>query len=115
MISINGLSLPSPHAMTVQVEQKGGASQYNALGQLVQEGVRDKRTVEITWRRMAGDQLLRLSQVLEAGGFFTLVYPDPLSSRREMICCVKRQSARVWQYRQDMPEWADVQLTLEEQ
>ena len=115
MISINGLSLPSPHALTVQIVPKGGTSQYNALGQLVQEGVREKRMVEITWHRMEGDQLQALSQVLSAGGFFTLVYPDPLSSRREMICCIKRQTARVWQYQQDAPKWADVQLTLEEQ
>ena len=115
MISINGLSMPSPHALTVPIAKKGGISQYNALGQLVQEGMQDKRTVEITWRRMAGDQLLALSRVLAAGGFFTLIYPDPLSSRREMICCLKGQTARVWQYQQDMPQWADVQLILEEQ
>ena len=53
MISINGLSLPSPHALTVQIIPKGGTSQYNALGQLVQEGVREKRMVEITWQKDA--------------------------------------------------------------
>lgn len=115
MITINGLSLPTPHALSIEVMPRGGSSQYNALGQLVQEGMLDKRIVEITWRRMAGNMLALLAGVLHQGGILRLSYPDPLSGTREMECFLKRHSARVWQYCNGVPGWADVQLTLEEQ
>ena len=84
MIRINETPLPSPTALAVRVEPKAGTAQYNTLGQLLQDGMRDKRTVEITWARMAGDTLAALALLLSPGGFFTLVYPDPLSGNREM-------------------------------
>lgn len=115
MITLNDLSLPSPSSLSVSVSPRGGTSQYNALGQLVQDGMRDKRTVEICWRHMPGDQLAELSALLNQGGFFTLVYPDPLDGKREMRCCLHKQWAQVWQYRNDVPIWAQVQLTLEEE
>ena len=45
MISINGVSLPSPTALTVRVTPQAGTAQYNALGQTVLDNLRDKRTV----------------------------------------------------------------------
>ena len=115
MISINGVTLPSPTALAVKSEPKAGTTQYNTLGQLVQDGMRDKRTVEITWKRMAGESLAALAQLLSEGGFFTLIYPDPLSGRREMQCRAAEQSAKVYQYQDGTPLWADVKLTMEEQ
>ena len=92
MISLNGISLPSPTSLSVRVSPQAGTAQYNTLGQTVLDGWRDKRTVEIGWKSMAGAALAQLSQLLSAGGFFTLVYPDgaagagrpgvPLSKRR---------------------------------
>lgn len=114
MIQINGTVLPAPTALSVRVVPRAGTAQYNALGQLVRDGMREKRTVEISWSRMAGSALAQLSQMLAAGGFFTLVYPDPLSGAREMSCHVTEQAARVWQYLEGVPAWADVKLTLEE-
>jgi len=114
VITINHFSLPSPHALSVQIDPRGGTSQYNSLGQLVQEGIQDKRTVEIAWRRITGEQLALISQALQPGGFFTLSYPDPLMGQRGMQCFLKRQAAHVWQYEKGIPKWADVKLTLEE-
>ena len=114
MIQINSLSLPSPGSLSVQVELRGGSGQYNALGQWVMDGAREKRRVDISWPRMAGEHLTALAAELQQGGFFTLSYPDPLLGRREMCCRLTRQGARVWQYRDDTPLWADVQLILEE-
>lgn len=115
MVRINGTQLPAPTALTVKVEPKAGTMQYNTLGQLLQDGMREKRTVEISWVRIAGSALAALAQQLSAGGFFTLTYPDPLSGEREMRCRVAAQCARVEAYRDGAPRWADVKLTLEEQ
>ena len=115
MIAINGLSLPAPGSLSVQVEPKGGSGQYNALGQWVMDGGVEKRTVEISWPRMSGALLGDLSLQLRQGGFFTLSYPDPLSGSREMRCRLVRQRARVWRYQNETPLWADVYLMLEEE
>lgn len=115
MITLNSVSLPSPSGLAVRVRPQAGTAQYNTLGELVQDGFRDKRTVEITWSRMPASTLQSLAALLAAGGFFTLVYPDPLSGSREMRCRATEQSARVWQYQNGAPQWADVALTLEEQ
>ena len=115
MISLNNVSLPAPTGLSVRVRPQAGTAQYNALGDLVQDGFRDKRTVEIAWSRMPASTLRSLAQLLSAGGFFTLVYPDPLSGSREMRCRATEQSARVWRYAEGEPKWADVALTLEEQ
>ena len=115
MIILNGLSLPAPTALFVRVAPQCGVSEYNTLGQLVQDGVFQKRSVEITWTRMSGVSLGLLAQKLNEGDFFTLSYPDPLSGSREMRCRLTAQSARVYQYRDGVPTWADVKLMLEEQ
>lgn len=114
MIVLNGLSLPAPSSLAVRVTPRGGASQYNTLGQLVQDGVREKRTVEIAWTRMPAETLAALAALLAAGGFFTLVYPDPLSGNLEISCHMKEQSARVFRMADGAALWADVTLTMEE-
>ena len=115
MITLNGVSLPSPATLSVRVTPQAGTAQYNTLGQTVLDNLRDKRTVEIGWSRMTGDALASLANLLSPGGFFTLVYPDPLSGSRTMTCRVREQAARVYQYQNEQPLWADVRLTMEEQ
>ena len=115
MITLNDVSLPSPTFLSVRVSSRAGSIQYNTLGQTILEGMKDKRTVEIGWTRMTGAALMSLANLLSAGGFFTLVYPDPLSGSRTMSCWAREQSARVYQYQNGVPLWADVKLTMEEQ
>lgn len=115
MISLNGVSLPAPASLSVRVTPKAGTVQYNTLGQLVQDGMRDKRQVEIRWARLSAEVLASLAALLSAGGFFTLVYPDPLSGSREMRCRAVDHEARVCRISAGAPQWADVTLTLEEQ
>lgn len=114
MISLNGIALPSPSSLFVRCVPKGGSVQYNSLGQMVQEGMREKRHVEMTWNRLPASVLLQLKQILSAGGFFTLVYPDPLAGSRQMDCYVLEHAARAWQYQNGQASWADVKLSLEE-
>ncbi len=113
MITLNNIVLPSPSTLSVTVTPQAGTSQYNSLGLLVQDGVKSKRTVALSWARMASAALASLSSVLAGNDFFTLVYPDPLSGSREMACRVREQSARVWRC-DGAPQWADVKLILEE-
>lgn len=115
MIQINDVALPAPASLSVQIIPQAGTAQYNTLGQLVQDGMKEKRTVEISWTRMPGDTLAALSGVLEAGGFFTVVYPDPLSGQRRMTARITDRFARVSRYQAQEIQWADVRLTLEEQ
>ena len=114
MIKINNLSLPAPSSLGVKISPQAGSAQYNTLGQLVQDGMRDKRTVEITWARMEHAMLASLAQALSAGGFFSCTYPDPLAGQRQMTCRVTGQSAQVFHYAEGVPTWAEVKLTLEE-
>ena len=113
MITLNNIVLPSPSALSVTVTPQAGTSQYNSLGLLVQDGVKNKRTVSLSWARMAASSLTELTELLAAGDFCTLTYPDPLSGSREMACRVREQSARVWRC-DGAPQWADVKLILEE-
>ena len=68
---------------------------------------------KLTALALAAVMILSLSSVLAGNDFFTLVYPDPLSGSREMVCRVREQSARVWRC-DGAPQWADVKLILEE-
>ena len=115
MITINNVSLPSPTFLSVRVLPQAGTVRYNTLGQTIVDNMKEKRRVEIGWNRMTGAALSSLANLLSAGGFFTLVYPDPLSGSRSMTCRTREQSARVYQYQDGVPLWADVKLTMEEQ
>ena len=77
MITLNSTSLPSPTSLSVRVSPQAGTVRYNTLGNTVLDNMKDKRTVEIGWNRMTGAALASLANLLSAGGFFTLVYPDP--------------------------------------
>lgn len=114
MITINGAVLPAPHSLSVQVMKIGGSRDYNALGQLVEEGMREKRRVELAWRRMADAQLHALQAALQEAAPLSLVCPDPSARQREMLCTLVHHAATVWHYEQGEPAWADVQLILEE-
>ena len=114
MLQINQLALPAPSSLTVLTKTKAGVAKYNAQGQLVMDGVRQKRQVEISWTRMAATALSQLAGELEPGGFLTLTYPDPLEGGKQISCYVTERSARVWQYQNGAAAWADVVLKLEE-
>ena len=113
MITIGSLSLPSPSSLAVRVSLQGGTAQYNTLGVLVQDGMREKRAVDILWNHLPVSSLALLSQAL-TGGFITCVYPDPLLGSRQMSCRCTAQSARVYRCENGAPQWADVRITLEE-
>lgn len=115
MLSINHVVLPSPHSLSVKVAPKVGSSQYNTRGQLLQDGVQEKRTVEIVWVRLSQDDLALLARQLNPGGFFACSYPDPLKGQTEITCRLAGQQATVYHYQPAAALWADVKLTLEEQ
>ena len=115
MLFINNVALPSPHSLSVRVSPKAGNTQYNTLGQLLQDGVKEKRTLEIAWVRMNQSDLALLAAQLNPGGFISCRYPDPLLGQTEIICRVTGHQASVYHYQPDSPLWADVKLTLEEQ
>ncbi|MBQ9263743.1 MAG: hypothetical protein IJ189_05970 [Clostridia bacterium] len=114
MITIHETLLPSPTALSVRVTLQAGTAQYNTQGNLVQDGMREKRTVDIAWTRMSLDDLSSLAEAM-ADPFFDCAYPDPLLGNRTMRCRCTGKSASVFQYRDGVPVWADVKITLEEQ
>jgi len=113
MITLADVSLPAPSSLSVSVSLQGGSTQFNTLGERVQDGVREKRTVDISWRCLSAETLASLSQALN-GDFLSCSYPDPLLGPRTMTCRCSRQSARVYRCPDSTPQWADVNLTLEE-
>lgn len=114
MIILQSQVLPSPSALSVRAALQGGSAQYNTLGNLVQDGMKEKRTVEILWTRLSASALQTLSQAL-TGGFMTCSYPDPLLGQRTMACRCTDKSARVYRCPDGAPQWADVKIILEEQ
>lgn len=115
MITLNDLALPTPASLSVQVSPQGGTAQYNTLGHLVQDGMREKRTVDISWTRFPSAMLPQLDAVLSFSDFMTLTYPDPLKGSRSMRCRATRHSAQVYRFSSGQAVWADVKITLEEQ
>lgn len=113
MISINDTSLPTPASLSVHVTMQTGSVHYNALGQMLLDGRKEKRKVEIGWARLGSQELTALSSLL-TGGFITLSYPDPLAGQREMEGLVTEKDARVWRFENNQAAWADVKLTVEE-
>ena len=114
MITLNNVSLPSPASLSVRTSLQGGTTAYNALGQLVQDGMRQKRTIEVSWVRLPESQLAVISGAV-AEGFISCTYPDPLLGNRTMVCRVTGHSAQLWRYQAEGSAWADVRITLEEQ
>ena len=115
MITLNDLSLPAPSSLSVQVSPQGGTVHYNTLGHLLQDGMREKRTVDIAWARFPGAMLSQLDAALSFSDFMTLTYPDPLKGQRTMRCRSTRHSAQVYRFSGGQAVWADVKITLEEQ
>lgn len=114
MIAINGTRLPSPGSLSVRKVRRVGSTDYNSLGKMVQDGVREKNIVEIIWPRMSASVLSELAALLESAPFFQLSYPDPLEGNREMEGWAAEKQARVWKFEGGMPAWADVKLVVEE-
>jgi len=114
MILLSGISLPAPSSLSVSASLQGGTAQFNTLGEKVQDGVYEKRTVDIAWRCLSADALTSLAQALQSG-FISCTYPDPMLGTRTMSCRCIRHAARVYRCQGDAPQWADVNLTLEEQ
>ncbi len=113
MITLQSILLPSPAALAVKTALQGGIAQYNTLGNLVQDGMKEKRTVEISWRSLPAASLGRLAEAL-SGGFLQCTYPDPLLGSRTMSCRCTQHCARVYRAQDGAPQWADVSVTLEE-
>ena len=114
MITLQSLPLPSPAALSVKTALRGGTAQYNTLGELVQDGMKEKRTVEISWRSLPSSALGQLAEAL-SGGFLQCTYPDPLLGTRTMSCQCTQHCARVYRVQDGAAQWADVSVTLEEQ
>lgn len=114
MLTLNGTALPSPSSLSVSVTAQRGSVRFNSLGQRLLDGQCEKTTVEILWARMEPSALSTLAQLLASGGFFTLVYPDPLSGQRSISCHVTERSAQVFSLRGTQPAFCQVRLKLEE-
>lgn len=114
MITIEQMSLPAPHAFSVEIVQRAGTEKYNTLGRKLTDGRKEKRLLRLSWVRMDTEMMSRLFALLDETAPLSVTFPDPSGSRKTLSCYPAGRSARVWQYPGEAA-WADVQLNLEEQ
>ena len=113
-LRINGISLPTPSALSVETFRAGGTSQYNLLGELVQDNMRCKRRIRISWALLGPQGLAALSGALSGQGFLSCTYPDPLDGETTISCFCAGQSSEVFRCTDDGTAWKAVEIILEE-
>lgn len=113
MIHIQDLSLPVPSACVVEITGQAASRRYNTLGQLVMDGRREKRTLDLRWSRMEENMLMQLFSLLDGAAFFDITYPDPVAGEKTITCFCADRGAKIWQYA-GQARWADVHVKLEE-
>ena len=76
MLTIDGLALPAPSAMTMSYENVG-RSETTADGALAADRLAIKRRVKIVWRGLERAAAVQVLSALTQGVFLAVGLPDP--------------------------------------
>lgn len=113
MLSVNGRAIDAPSALSVAVFDVSAGVSRNAAGNAVMDRTAVKRRLEISWAHLRGEALAALLD--QIGGFFDVVYPDPLSGEaRSMQCYCGEKIAGILRMDAGEPLWTDVKMTWTE-
>ena len=116
MLTVGGVSMPSPTKLTVTLEEIGDDSARNVLGQRLADRLAVKRAMELEWTHLTASQTAALLDAVTQNVFFTAVYPDPATGApRTAVCRATRRKADVTRVEDGSVLWADVSMKWEEQ
>jgi hypothetical protein len=107
LITINGVSIPTPSEMTVGIMDVSKAER-NSNGLMLMERITTKRKLEFNWSFLTSGQLSSLL-TLVVPVFFSVTYPDPqLGSNRTGTFYVGDRNLGVLDYYSEVPRYKDV-------
>lgn len=111
ILSVNGVNMPSPSAMKVNIFDVSSSADRNASGYAVIDRVGVKRKLEMTWAHLTAQQLSSLLTAVGTNTFFTAQYPDPQTgTSRSMTCYCGDRAMGVLRMQNGVPVWTDVQM-----
>ena len=115
MIYINGVGMPSPSELSVQIDDVGDDSRRNALGNRVVDRLAVKRTLTLKWPQLDAQDTANLLDAVTQDVFFELKYADPMTgAQREGV--FRATSRSVDMFRADGTDavWASLAMKWEE-
>lgn len=111
ILKINGVDMPSPSVMKVNLFDVSSAAERNACGEAVIDRVGTKRRLEIKWAYLSAQDMQRLLAAVGGDTFFEAVYPDPMAGdMRSMTCYCGDRSTGILRMQNGAPVWTDIEM-----
>lgn len=111
MLKINGVEMPAPSAMKVQIFDVSATADRSASGRMIIDRVGTKRKLELSWAHLTGAQLASLLSAVNQKTFFTAAYPDPQTGGvRAMVCYCGDRTTGVLRMEDGKPVWTDIEM-----
>lgn len=108
---INGVAIAAPSEMRAELREVTSSEERNLLGDTVMDFFGTRRTLSLSWAFLPEDALANM--IAAAGtGFFSVFYPDPDGSEREITCYFGRRRAGVKMLKAGRPIWTGVEMEL---
>lgn len=92
MLTIDGIAVKNPKGFEVELEEKYGTEETNALGNIIVDRIATKRILKIDWGFMTQAEMANVMTSMD-DVFFTVAYPDPRLGATTKTFKVDRKSA----------------------
>lgn len=80
MLTINGVQMPPPSALQVDIATIDGNTTRNARGEMIRDVIATKRKLNLEWKHLSESDISRLLKAIDKP-FFTVSYPDPMEGK----------------------------------
>lgn len=111
VLTVNGVAMPTPSAMKINIFDVSANADRNASGNVVIDRVGTKRKLEMRWAHLTVNQLSSLLSAVGEKVFFTAGYPDPQTGgMRSMTCYCGDRSTGILRMEDGRPVWTDVEM-----
>ena len=77
MLKINGVAVPTPKVLKVDISDIDGETSRNAKGDLLRDRIAVKRKLNCEWAPLTMEEISTLLKAVKAV-YFTVEYPDPM-------------------------------------
>ena len=114
MITINGVTIPTPSAFSCGIMDITEANR-NANGLMIAERIATKRKLELSWAFLSQSDLSSLLGLFTSSFFVTVVYPDPVTgANRSGTFYPGDRSSPMYDYNGGVPRYKDFKFNLVE-
>ena len=76
MIKVNGVLIPTPSTLQIDISDIDGETYRNAKGEMIRDRIATKRKLNMTWNALTPKEMITLLGAV-ADEFFTVEYPEP--------------------------------------